>query len=131
MWRGLLSLLIFSCTVGRIGALEEDKSAEPSLEQMLVSQAADLSTPDKDGPTTAKVEDGLRGEEQHSPRRDPPVLDVEGEFQGPTAEPLEDEVDNQENIISQVSVILNICRLQTSGVMTNCLQLQHTSPKIN
>lgn len=102
MWRRLLSLLIFSCTVGRIGAVEADSSADPSLEQMLVTQAADLSTPDKDAPTTAKVEDAPRGEEQHSPTRDPPVLDAEGGFQEPTAEPLEDEVDNQENIISQL-----------------------------
>lgn len=102
MWRRLLSLLIVSCTVSRIGALEADKSADPSLEKMLVTQAADLDKPDKDAPATAKGEDSLRGAEQQSPRRDAPVVGVEGGFREPTAEPLDDELDNQENIISQL-----------------------------
>ncbi len=97
MWRRF-SLLVLCCAVSGLDALEADRSADPLQEKMLLTEAAELGKPDKDAPSAAKVEDSLRGGEQQSPRRDAPVV------QQPTAEPLEDELDNQENIISQVCV---------------------------
>lgn len=83
MWRPL-SLLIFCCALSGLDALEADQSAYPSREKMPLTGAA-------------KVGVGV----QQPPGRDAPVGGVEA----PTAEPLEDELDNQENIISQVSVM--------------------------
>ncbi|XP_078120993.1 olfactomedin-like protein 2B isoform X2 [Sander vitreus] len=99
MWRGF-SLLILCCVVSGLDAHEADKSDDPSLQKMLLTEEAELGTPDKDTPSPTKVESSLRGGEQHSPGRDAPV--AEGRAQQPTAEPLEDELDNQENIISQL-----------------------------
>lgn len=74
MWR-TLSLLCLCCAVGGRDARDADRSAELSREK------TQLGEPDKD----AAVAGALRKVEQ------------------PGAESLEDEVDNQENIISQVS----------------------------
>ncbi|XP_034744138.1 olfactomedin-like protein 2B [Etheostoma cragini] len=93
------SLLLLCCAVCGLDAQEADKSDDPSLQKMLLTEAAELGTPDKDAPSAAKVESSPRGGEQHSPGTDAPG--VEGRAQ-PTAEPLEDELDNQENIISQL-----------------------------
>lgn len=100
MWRRF-SLLVLCCAVSGLDALEADRSADPSPEKMLLTEAAELGKPYKDAPSAAQVEDGLRGGEQ---QRGAPVVGAEGRVQQPTAEPLEDELDNQENIISQVSV---------------------------
>ncbi|TDH06342.1 hypothetical protein EPR50_G00131030 [Perca flavescens] len=98
MWRGF-SLLILCCAVS---GLEANKSDDPSLQKMLSTEAAELASPDKDAPSATEVESSLRGGEQHSAGRDAPVVGAEGRAQQPTAEPLEDELDNQENIISQL-----------------------------
>ncbi|XP_075934357.1 olfactomedin-like protein 2B [Anarhichas minor] len=90
MWRRL-SLLLLCCAVSGLDALEADRSADPSRETMLMTEAADMGKPDKDAPSTAKEQD-----------RDAPVVGAEGRVQQPTAEPLEEELDNQENIISQL-----------------------------
>ncbi|XP_040912121.1 olfactomedin-like protein 2B isoform X2 [Toxotes jaculatrix] len=90
MWRRL-SLLVLCCAASGLGAQEADRSAE----KMLVPEATALGKPDQDAPSAAKAEDSLREGEQQLPRRDAPVPQ-------PTAEPLEDELDNQENIISQL-----------------------------
>lgn len=103
MWRRF-SLLVLCCAVSGLDALEADRSADPSREKMLLTEAAELGKPDKDAPSAAKAGDGPRGAEQQSPGRDAPVVGAEGRVLQPTAEPLEDELDNQENIISQVSV---------------------------
>lgn len=60
-------------------------------EELNLTGPQELSKPDKGAPSTGRVED--------REQRDAPA----GSLQ-PTNAPLEDELDNQENIISQVSV---------------------------
>lgn len=103
MWRRF-SLLVFCCAVRGLGALEAHRSAEPSPDKMLPTGAAELGKPDKDARSAAKVEDS-RGGGPQSPGRQAPVVGAEGRVEQPTAEPLEEELDNQENIISQVGVM--------------------------
>ncbi|XP_032387290.1 olfactomedin-like protein 2B [Etheostoma spectabile] len=98
MWCGF-SLLILCCAVSGLDAREADRSDDPSLRKMLLTEAAERGTPDRDAPSAAKVGSSPRGGEQLSPGTDAPG--AEGRAQ-PTAEPLEDELDNQENIISQL-----------------------------
>ncbi|XP_044076095.1 olfactomedin-like protein 2B [Siniperca chuatsi] len=100
MWRRF-SLLVLCCAVCGLHALEADRSADPSRETML-PEAAELGKPDKNAPSAAKVEDSLRGGKQQSPGGDAPLVGAEGRVQQPTAEPLEEELDNQENVISQL-----------------------------
>ena len=83
MWRRL-SLLVLCCAVSGLGALEADGSHDPSPEEILHTEASVAGKPDQDAPPAATAAD---------------------REQQPTAEPLEDELDNQENIISQVSVV--------------------------
>lgn len=80
MWRRL-PLLFLCCALSGLDALEADKNADPAP-----AEAADPGKLDKEAPSAARAEDSQRGGQQ------------------PTAEPLEEEMDNQENIISQVSV---------------------------
>ncbi|XP_068558141.1 olfactomedin-like protein 2B isoform X2 [Cebidichthys violaceus] len=101
MWRRL-SLLLLCCAVRGLDALEPDRSVDPSRETMLMTEAAELGKPEKDAPSAAKEQDNLRGGERQSPGRDALVAGAEGRVQQPTAEPLEEELDNQENIISQL-----------------------------
>ncbi|KAJ4936392.1 hypothetical protein JOQ06_000986 [Pogonophryne albipinna] len=91
MWRRL-SLLVLCCAVGGLDALEPTSSTESSREKMLLTEAGELGKPDNDAPPTAKVEVSQRGGKQRSA----------GRGHQPTAEPLEEELDNQENIISQL-----------------------------
>lgn len=95
MWRRL-SLLILCCAVSGLDALEANTTADP----LPVTEAAEPGKPDQDASPAATVEDRVRGGEQQSPGREP-----ERRAQQPTAEPLEEEMDNQENVISQVSVM--------------------------
>jgi len=53
--------------------------------------------PDRDAPRGARDPEGRRGAEQQSPGRDAPAA---------AAEPLDEELDNQENIISQVGDVI-------------------------
>ncbi|XP_069029385.1 olfactomedin-like protein 2B [Embiotoca jacksoni] len=94
MWRRF-SLLVLCCAVSGLDALEADSSAGSSQERMMSADAKELGKPHKDAPSAAEVEDSQRGGEHQFPGTDAPV-------QPPTAEPLEDELDNQENIISQL-----------------------------
>ncbi|KAI4809978.1 hypothetical protein KUCAC02_018828 [Chaenocephalus aceratus] len=91
MWRRL-SLLVLFCAVGGLDALEPTSSTNSSKEKMLLTEAGELGKPDNDAPPTAKVEVSQRGGEQRSA----------GRGHQPIAEPLEEELDNQENIISQL-----------------------------
>lgn len=104
MWRRV-SLLILCCAVSGLDALEADRSAEPPRDKMLLAGAEELSQPEKDAPSTGKVEETQRGGEQELP----------GIFQESTAEPLEDELDNQENIISQLLGDYDKVRTMSSG----------------
>lgn len=99
MWRRL-PLLFLCCAVSGLDALETDKGAGGTTAP---TEAAELVKLDKDAPSAARAEDSQRGERQQSPEADALVVGAEGRVQQPTAEPLEEEVDNQENIISQVS----------------------------
>ncbi|KAL7387201.1 hypothetical protein ABVT39_019831 [Epinephelus coioides] len=92
------SLLIFCCAVSGLDALEADSSFDPSRGKMLGTEAAELGKPDKDAPPAEKVDDSLH----LPPGTDAPVVGAEGRAQPPTAEPLEEEMDNQENVISQL-----------------------------
>ncbi|KAM9349163.1 olfactomedin-like protein 2B [Symphorus nematophorus] len=87
-----LSLLLLCWAVSGLDALEAHNStAEPSPEKMLLTGASNLSTPGKDAPSAAPaVAAGAGGQQQQ-----------QQQLQS-TAEPLEDELDNQENIISQL-----------------------------
>ncbi|XP_036941240.1 olfactomedin-like protein 2B isoform X3 [Acanthopagrus latus] len=78
MWRRL-PLLFLCCALSGLDALEADKNADPAP-----AEAADPGKLDKEAPSAARAEDSQRGGQQ------------------PTAEPLEEEMDNQENIISQL-----------------------------
>lgn len=86
MWRGL-SLLIFCCAVR---SLAVDGSIQ---EKMLLAETDELR-PIKDANSTGKAEGSHQFPEKATQGRVP-------QFQ-PTVEPLEDELENQENIISQV-----------------------------
>ncbi|XP_059200521.1 olfactomedin-like protein 2B [Centropristis striata] len=96
MWRRL-SLVIFCCAVSALDALDALESVR-SAETLLGKPkgAAEPGKPTREAPPAATVEDSLRGREQQSPGRE------EERAPQPTAEPLEDELDNQENIISQL-----------------------------
>lgn len=87
--RRLLSLLVFCSAVGSsIGGLAADSSPDPSRTKVPLTGEGVLSEPNKAASPPAEVEESPRG----------------GKLQlQTTAEPLEDEQDNQENIISQVS----------------------------
>ncbi|KAF3698890.1 Olfactomedin-like protein 2B Photomedin-2 Precursor [Channa argus] len=101
MWHQF-SLLILCCAVSGLDALQAHRSADPSQEKMLLSEAADPGKPDKDAASADKVEDSVqRGAQQ------------------PTAEPLEDEMDNQENIISQLLGDYDKVKTVSSG--SDCL----------
>ncbi|XP_022062633.2 olfactomedin-like protein 2B [Acanthochromis polyacanthus] len=104
MWRRV-SLLILCCAVSGLDALEADRSAQPPRDERLQAVAEELSQPGKDAPTAGKVEESQRRGEQHLP----------GTVQLPTAEPLEDELDNQENIISQLLGDYDKVRTTSSG----------------
>ncbi|CAI5642286.1 olfactomedin-like protein 2B isoform X1 [Oreochromis niloticus] len=86
MWRGL-SLLIFCCAVR---SLAVDGSIQ---EKMLLAETDELR-PIKDANSTGKAEGSHQFPEKATQGRVP-------QFQ-PTVEPLEDELENQENIISQL-----------------------------
>ncbi|XP_072220275.1 olfactomedin-like protein 2B [Leuresthes tenuis] len=98
MW-GALFLLIFCCAARGLDAQATDKSLDHSQVKMLLEE---LVKPTKDASSAAEIEDGKRGGEHQVPGRDTSVVNAEGRAQQPTAEPLEDELDNQENIISQL-----------------------------
>ncbi|GLD73550.1 olfactomedin-like protein 2B [Lates japonicus] len=89
MWR-TLSLLVFCCAVSGLDVLD----ADPWREKTPQTGATVQDKPEEDAPSAAQAEDSLRGGEQQSPGRGAPA---EG-----TAKPLEEELDNQENIISQL-----------------------------
>lgn len=91
MWPQL-SLLIFCCAVSGLDALEADQSVDPSQDNMPLTRAAPSAT--EAGVVSAA---GVT----QPPGKDAPIVGAGV----PTADPLEDEVDNQENIISQVSVM--------------------------
>lgn len=78
-----------------------DKSGDPWREKITLTGAADLDKPDRETPSAAKAGDVMRRAEQQPQRRDAPL----GGAEAPTAEPLEDELDKQESIISQVSAM--------------------------
>lgn len=92
MWR-VLSLQIFCCVLRTLGALAADSTLDSPGEELALTGAVELSEPDRSAPSAAKAE-GQRADE-------PRLLGLE-----PTSEPLEDELDNQENIISQVEKLL-------------------------
>ncbi|XP_030608210.1 olfactomedin-like protein 2B [Archocentrus centrarchus] len=92
MWRRL-PLLILCCAVSGLEHLEADRSFR---EKMLLVKTDELR-PIKDAPSAGKVEDS-----PPAPEKGAPVVNAEGRAHQPTAEPLEDELDNQENIISQL-----------------------------
>lgn len=90
MWRRF-SLLVLWCAVSGFDALEADRSADAKPEKMLLTEATEPGKPGKGSPG-----------EQLSPQRGAAVGADGKAQQRPTTEPLEDEVDNQENIISQL-----------------------------
>ncbi|XP_018533916.1 olfactomedin-like protein 2B [Lates calcarifer] len=102
MWR-TLSLLVFCCAVSGLDVLD----AEPWREKTLQTEATVRDKPEEDAPSAAQTEDSLRGGEQQSPERGAPA---EG-----TAKPLEEELDNQENIISQLLADYDKVKTVTSG----------------
>lgn len=96
MWR-IFSLLFFCCAVSGLDAPEADRSTELSREKMLPTEAAELGKPDKDDP----------------------VVGALGKVEQPVAQSLEDELDNQENIISQVSNVTVCALIGLSPNLTN------------
>ncbi|XP_071346918.1 olfactomedin-like protein 2B [Trachinotus anak] len=90
MWRRL-ALLILCCTLRGLDAVEAERGADPPPEKMLLSEVRALGTVDGAAPSAAR--------EQRSPGRDAAGA---AEGRAEQTEPLEDELDNQENIISQL-----------------------------
>ncbi|XP_037314369.2 olfactomedin-like protein 2B isoform X2 [Pungitius pungitius] len=86
MWRTSLLLLLLCWSVRGLEA-RGDTSADPSRVTTAAAAAA-VTPPDKEAPHDVR---------QHSPGTDAPVAGAE-----PTTKPLEEELDNQENIISQL-----------------------------
>ncbi|KAM6918243.1 olfactomedin-like protein 2B [Xenentodon cancila] len=80
MWRW--SLLVFCCAVCSIDALAADGSLDPSA-------GPELSGSNRTAPSAAEVEASQRGGERQLP-------------DAGSAQPLEEERDNQENVISQL-----------------------------
>ncbi|KAM9323347.1 olfactomedin-like protein 2B [Pholidichthys leucotaenia] len=96
MWPKV-SLLVLCCAISRLEALEVDRSTDPSPVKAL------LVEPQEEVPSAGKVGDRQRGGELHAAQRDSaPAVREEGRVLQPTSEPLEDELDNQENVISQL-----------------------------
>ncbi|XP_060939655.1 olfactomedin-like protein 2B [Limanda limanda] len=99
MWHRL-SLLLLCCALTGLDALEADRidkmppTDDPVAGQKAVQDAAPSAA--------ANAEPGPREEQQRPAGRDAPAAGAEGRVERPTAEPLEDELDNQENIISQL-----------------------------
>lgn len=90
MWR-TLPLLALCCAVSGLEPLEADRSFR---EKMLLAETGELR-PSTEAPSAGRTENSQPAPEKGTP----------GGVQQPTAEPLEDELDIQENIISQVSVL--------------------------
>ncbi|XP_017277647.1 olfactomedin-like protein 2B isoform X2 [Kryptolebias marmoratus] len=92
MWR-VLPLLVFCCVFRTPGALAADTSQDSPGEKLPLPGAEELSKPDGGAPSAAEGEESQRAGE----------LQLPGEVALlPASEPLEDEMDNQENIISQL-----------------------------
>lgn len=103
MWRRF-SLLVLWCAVSGLDALEANRTEAPALEKMLLTEAAQLVKPGKDAPPTVKLEESTRGTVQQTPDRGASGGKIQ---QQPTTEPLQDELDNQENIMSQVRIYIS------------------------
>ncbi|XP_027875643.1 olfactomedin-like protein 2B isoform X1 [Xiphophorus couchianus] len=99
MWR-ILSVLVFCCTVRGLDGLAADTSLD--REELNLTGPQELSKPDKGAPSTGRAED--------REQRDAPA----GSLQ-PTNAPLEDELDNQENIISQLLGDYDKVKTESSG----------------
>ncbi|XP_019956021.2 olfactomedin-like protein 2B [Paralichthys olivaceus] len=99
MWHRL-SLLLLCCALTGLDALEADRSDKmPPTHAPVAGQQAEQGA----APSAAAItEPGPREGQQRPPGRDAPAAGAEGRVERPTAEPLEDELDNQENIISQL-----------------------------
>ncbi|XP_037538237.1 olfactomedin-like protein 2B [Nematolebias whitei] len=89
MWR-VLSLQIFCCVLRTLSALAADSTLDSPGEELRLTGAVELMETDRSAPFAATKAEGQRA-------GGPRLLGVE-----PTSEPLEDELDNQENIISQL-----------------------------
>ncbi|KAF7222820.1 olfactomedin-like protein 2B isoform X1 [Nothobranchius furzeri] len=98
----ILPLLIICSSLRGLGAFTADASPDPPRENLQVTGSVELSQPDKGISSTAKAEESQRAREPQVTREESPVVDGRGLQMQPTAEPLEDELDNQENIISQL-----------------------------
>uniref|UniRef100_A0A1A8SJT8 Olfactomedin-like 2Bb n=1 Tax=Nothobranchius rachovii TaxID=451742 RepID=A0A1A8SJT8_9TELE len=98
----ILPLLIVCSSLRGLGAFTADASPDPPREKLQVTGSVELSQPDKGISSTAKAEESQRAREPQVTREESPVVDGRGLQMQPTAEPLEDELDNQENIISQL-----------------------------
>ncbi|XP_032420906.1 olfactomedin-like protein 2B [Xiphophorus hellerii] len=99
MWR-ILSVLVFCCTIRGLDGLAADTSQD--REELNLTGPQELSKPDKGAPSTGRAED--------REQRDAPA----GSLQ-PTNAPLEDELDNQENIISQLLGDYDKVKTESSG----------------
>ncbi|XP_007565181.1 olfactomedin-like protein 2B [Poecilia formosa] len=99
MWR-ILSVLVFCWTVRGLDGLAADTSQD--REELNLTGPKELGKPDKGAPSTGRADD--RGQ------RDAPA----GSLQ-PTNAPLEDELDNQENIISQLLGDYDKVKTESSG----------------
>ncbi|XP_068604884.1 olfactomedin-like protein 2B [Brachionichthys hirsutus] len=99
MWRGP-SLLLFYCAVTGMDILGSQK--------MLLTKTTGAPTPEKDARSVAD-EDSLPREEQQTQSQEAPVEGGAGSVQ------LEDELDNQENIISQLLMDYDKVKTVSSG----------------
>lgn len=122
MWRKL-SLLFFCCAVSGLDASQADRSADPSREKMLPTAAAELGKPDKDAPS---ADSQRRGAQQLPGTNAAPVVGALGKVEQPIAEPLEDEMDNQENIVSQVITVCALIYLLPDFIKKNSVISVHS-----
>ncbi|MED6243249.1 hypothetical protein ATANTOWER_017198, partial [Ataeniobius toweri] len=101
MWR-ILSLLFF-CSAGRgLEGLAADTRLDTSREKLILTGPTELGKPDKGASSPGRAEDREQG--------DAPAVSLQ-----PTNEPLENELDNQENIISQLLGDYDKVKTESSG----------------
>ncbi|XP_047225488.1 olfactomedin-like protein 2B isoform X2 [Girardinichthys multiradiatus] len=101
MWR-ILSLLFF-CSAGRgLEGLAADTRLETSREKLFLTGPTEMGKPDKGASSPGRAEDREQG--------DAPAVSLQ-----PTNEPLENELDNQENIISQLLGDYDKVKTESSG----------------
>ncbi|XP_074506253.1 olfactomedin-like protein 2B [Sebastes fasciatus] len=102
MWRRF-SLLILCCAVSGLDALEATELSQPDQDALETAEDKAEDSLQQQSPSPAGgAEDSLQQPEDRVQQLSPAGGAEDRVQQQPTAEPLEEELDNQENVISQL-----------------------------